>query len=141
MGTRHSDVPFFQGIVQVTSSFVKIQEQLLFSCLCCWNRYFSVPFSVPLPTHQMQTQHPASGNQLLYILILILLYSRGVKLILAQGPHGGKSILKWAGLVKSWHKTLKITTTLDCKIISWAGLNPFTGLIQPPGCTFDTPAL
>ena len=41
-------------------------------------------------------------------------YIRGVKLILAQGPHGGKSILKWAGPVKSWHKTLKITMTLDC---------------------------
>ena len=30
IAARHSDVPFFQGIVQVTSSFVKIQEQLLF---------------------------------------------------------------------------------------------------------------
>ena len=28
-----------------------------------------------------------------------------------------------------------------CKIISRAGLNPFTGLIRPPGRTFDTPDL
>ena len=35
-------------------------------------------------------------------------------LIFAERPHGGKSIPKWAGLLKSWHNTLKITTTSDC---------------------------
>ena len=39
------------------------------------------------------------------------LESGAVKLILAQGPHRGKSITKWAGLVKSWCNNIKITIT------------------------------
>ena len=52
--TRHSDVPFFQGIVQVTVPLPKFRNCSFFRSFFPGTVTFHIPFSVPF--HQIQNQ-------------------------------------------------------------------------------------
>ena len=58
--SRHSDVPFFQGIVQVTVPLSKFRNCSFFRSFFPGTVTFHVPFSVPF--HQMQNQPLDQGS-------------------------------------------------------------------------------
>ena len=75
---RHSDVPFFQGIVQVTSSFSKCRNSSFFSSFSAAGTVtFSFLFQFLYPHNRHKTS-PSTNRQLLYILTLILLFFTAV---------------------------------------------------------------
>ena len=75
---RHSDVPFFQGIVQVTSSFSKHRNSSLFSSFSAAGTVtFPVLFKFLYP-HTRRKTSPLTAKHPFYILLLILLYFTAV---------------------------------------------------------------
>ena len=69
---------FFSRNRSSNSSFVKIQELFLFSLLFSRNCYFSRSFFSSFSPDAKPATKPTNSNQLLYILILILLYFTAV---------------------------------------------------------------
>ena len=77
VGSRHSDVPFLKGIVQVSVPLSKFRNCSFFRSFFPGTVTFHVPFPVPFTFTKCEIS-PAPARPQLYILTVILLYFTAV---------------------------------------------------------------